>query len=154
MNPQAPQAHDVAPREKIGAWADLPDTQAHPGDGGQRKRLPDTRQSLTRKDEAAGFDVYIQVGFYPDSCVPGELFVKIGKAGSDIGGMFDALATVISISLQYGARWDKIVSKMKRYRFGLDPTDECPSILHAVIVAADAMVRQHAGNHIHGKETK
>jgi hypothetical protein len=129
----------------IDNWKDIRRTKPVQGDGGTRKRLPDTRTALTRKVTVNGaMDVYVTVSFYPRSTVPGELFVKIGKSGSDIGGMFDALAASISIGLQYGAPWGKIVSKMKRYRFGLDPTDECPSILHAVIVAADSLVRQNS----------
>lgn len=139
------QTAPVAPGQAIARWADLPGTEAHKDDGGTRKRLPDTRPAMTRKVEECGFEVYCTVSFYPGSTVPGELFVTIGKEGSDIGAMFDALACQISVSLQYGVPWAKIVEKMRLRRFGINSTNESPSILHAVVVAADSMVRQYAG---------
>jgi hypothetical protein len=130
--------------DMITAWSDLPATPAKPGDGGNRKRLPDTRPALTRKVEACGFEVYLNLGFYPGSSVPAELFITIGKEGSDIGCMFDALACQISVSLQYGVPWSKVVEKMRLRRFGANSTDEVPSILHAVIVAADGLAKSYA----------
>ena len=90
----------------------------------QRKRLPATRPSVTRKARVCGFEVYITVGFFDDGTFngdsnrPGEVFVKISKHGTELSGLMDTAATFLSIALQYGVPWDVLLSKMKHTRFG------------------------------------
>lgn len=80
-----------------------------------RKRLPDTRPSITKKGQQGNFEFYITVGFFPDTEQPGEVFIKIGKHGSDLGIFIDGFCTMVSMSLQYGVPWGKIHGKFKNY---------------------------------------
>src|SRR6185503_2650706 len=60
-----------------------------------RRRLPDTRSALTHKCDVAGHEGYITVGLYEDG-QPGEVFIRIAKEGSTIGGLMDTIATLVS----------------------------------------------------------
>ncbi|RMF42387.1 MAG: vitamin B12-dependent ribonucleotide reductase [Planctomycetota bacterium] len=81
-----------------------------------RKRLPDTRQSITHKFNIAGHEGYLNVGLYPDGR-PGELFITMAKEGSTVGGLMDAFGTAISMSLQYGVPLEVLVHKFSHTRF-------------------------------------
>jgi ribonucleoside-diphosphate reductase alpha chain len=81
-----------------------------------RRRLPDTRRSLTHKFNVAGHEGYITVGLYEDGN-PGELFITMAKEGSTIGGLMDSLGTAISIALQYGVPTESLVTKFTHQRF-------------------------------------
>ena len=81
-----------------------------------RRHMPDTRMSLTHKFEIAGHEGYITVGLYPDGH-PGEVFVQMSKEGSTIGGLMDTVATLTSISLQYGVPLEQLVNKFAYQRF-------------------------------------
>ena len=82
----------------------------------ERRRLPDTRQSLTHKFNIEGHEGYITVGLFADG-TPGELFVTMAKEGSTLSGMMDAFATSISLSLQYGVPMAHLVEKFAHMRF-------------------------------------
>jgi ribonucleoside-diphosphate reductase alpha chain len=81
-----------------------------------RKRMPDTRRSLTHKFEIAGHEGYLTVGLYPDDR-PGEVFIQISKEGSTIGGLMDTVATLTSIALQHGVPLEQLVEKFAYQRF-------------------------------------
>ena len=81
-----------------------------------RRRLPDTRASITHKFDIAGHEGYITVGLFEDSS-PGEVFITMAKQGSTIGGLMDTIATLISLNLQYGVPVDAIVRKFEHMRF-------------------------------------
>jgi ribonucleoside-diphosphate reductase alpha chain len=81
-----------------------------------RKRLPDTRMSITHKFSVEGHEGYINVGLYDDR-KPGEIFVTMAKEGSTISGMMDAFATSISLTLQYGVPLYDLVQKFSHMRF-------------------------------------
>jgi len=81
-----------------------------------RKRLPDTRMSITHKFSVEGHEGYINVGLYDDK-KPGEIFVTMAKEGSTISGMMDAFATSISLTLQYGVPLYDLVQKFSHMRF-------------------------------------
>ena len=82
----------------------------------RRKRLPDTRQSLTHKFNLSGHEGYITVGLYEDGA-PGEVFITMAKEGSTIGGLMDCFGTAISMSLQYGVPLEVLVNKFSYTRF-------------------------------------
>ncbi len=67
----------------------------------RRKRLTNTRRSITHKFNVAGHEGYATFGLYEDGS-PGEVFITMAKEGSTMGGMMDAFGTSISIGLQYG----------------------------------------------------
>jgi ribonucleoside-diphosphate reductase alpha chain len=81
-----------------------------------RRRLPDTRSSLTHRFNVSGHEGYLTVGLYEDGC-PGELFITMAKEGSTIGGLMDCLGTAISVALQYGVPIESLVKKFAHQRF-------------------------------------
>ncbi len=81
-----------------------------------RRRLNDTRESLTHKFNVAGHEGYLIVGLYEDGR-PGELFITMAKEGSTIGGLMDSLGTAISVALQYGVPIESLVTKFAHQRF-------------------------------------
>ncbi len=66
-----------------------------------RRRLPSDRSAICHKFDIAGHEGYIHVGFFEDG-TPGEIFIKMAKEGSTISGLMDTIATLTSLSLQYG----------------------------------------------------
>ncbi len=82
----------------------------------QRRRLPDTRASLTHKFSIEGHEGYITVGLFEDG-TPGELFVTMAKEGSTLSGMMDAFATSVSLLFQYGVPLAHMVDKFGHMRF-------------------------------------
>ena len=93
-----------------------------------RRRLPDTRNAITHKFDLAGHEGYITVGLYEDGA-PGEVFITMAKEGSTIGGLMDTIATLVSVSLQYGVPVDSLVRKFEHVRFepaGMTRNPELP----------------------------
>ena len=82
----------------------------------RRRRLPDTRHSVTHKFNVAGHEGYLTVGLYEDGA-PGELFITMSKEGSTIGGLMDSLGTATSVALQYGVPIESLVGKFSHQRF-------------------------------------
>jgi len=81
-----------------------------------RRKLDDTRASVTHKFSVAGHEGYITVGLYEDR-KPGEIFITLGKAGSTLSGFADAFATAISFALQHGVELRFLVDKFSHVRF-------------------------------------
>jgi len=81
-----------------------------------RRRLPDTRSSVTHKFDIAGHEGYLTVGLF-ESSQPGELFITMAKEGSTIGGLMDAIGTLTSMALQYGVPLEALVKKFAHQRF-------------------------------------
>jgi ribonucleotide reductase alpha subunit len=93
-----------------------------------RRRLPDTRHAITHKFDVAGHEGYITAGLYVDG-QPGEVFITMAKEGSTIGGLMDAIATLVSVSLQYGVPVESLVRKFEHVRFepaGMTRNPEIP----------------------------
>jgi ribonucleoside-diphosphate reductase alpha chain len=93
-----------------------------------RRRLPDTRHATTHKFDVAGHEGYITVGLYEDG-QPGEIFIRMAKEGSTIGGLMDTIATLVSVSLQYGVPVESLVRKFEHVRFepsGMTRNSEIP----------------------------
>jgi ribonucleoside-diphosphate reductase alpha chain len=82
----------------------------------QRRRLPDERHAICHKFDVAGHEGYIHVGFFEDG-TPGEIFIKMAKEGSTISGLMDTIATLTSLSLQYGVPLEALVGKFSHMRF-------------------------------------
>lgn len=83
---------------------------------GQRRRLPDTRESITHKFTISGHKGYFTVGLYPNGD-PGELFISVAKEGSTLGGIFDCFGLAVSIALQYGVPLQEFIDKFSHVRF-------------------------------------
>lgn len=81
-----------------------------------RRRLPDTRQSLTHKFSINGTEGYLTIGKFDDGA-PGEVFIQMAKAGSTINGLMDTVGTLVSLCLQYGVPLETLVQKFSHVRF-------------------------------------
>jgi ribonucleoside-diphosphate reductase alpha chain len=81
-----------------------------------RQKLPDERDAVTHKFSIAGHEGYLTVGLYDDGA-PGEIFLRMAKEGSTISGLMDTIATMTSITLQYGVPLKTLVDKFSHTRF-------------------------------------
>ena len=81
-----------------------------------RKKLPQTRKSVTHKFDISGHEGYLTVGLYENGS-PGEVFVSMHKTGSTIRGLMDSWATSVSLNLQYGIPVDVLFSKFRHQKF-------------------------------------
>lgn len=82
-----------------------------------RKRLPETRASITHKFKIDDSKFYITVGLYADGR-PGEVFLKSGRPmGSFEHGILDGLSILLSIALQYGVPLRVMTGKLLHMRF-------------------------------------
>jgi ribonucleoside-diphosphate reductase alpha chain len=98
--------------KRTGSKADAETVQSRPF----RRRLPDTRQSITHKFSVANHEGYLTVGLYEDG-QPGELFITMAKEGSTVGGLMDVIGTCTSMALQYGVPLITLVDKFRHARF-------------------------------------
>lgn len=105
-----------------------------------RRRLPDSRPSLTHKVEIQGADLYLTAGYYPDTGEVGEIFLNIGKQGSTLKGLLDSWAIMVSIAMQTeDSDLDAIITKFKGA--GFEPSGmtsnpeipECTSLVDYVV---------------------
>ena len=96
-----------------------------------RVRVEQTREGVLRKvPDACGFELYINVNFYPDGR-PSEVFLTIAKKGSIVGGFARAFAVLISVMLQYQIPWEVIYHKLEKMKF--DPMcDQYTSLVDAI----------------------
>ena len=95
-----------------------------------RKRLPDTRKSVTHKFEIGEQEGYITVGLYEDG-KPGEVFIQIAKQGSTLDGLMDALGILVSMTLQYGVPLSALVNKFIHTKFEPSGFTSNNNITHA-----------------------
>lgn len=82
----------------------------------KRRHLPDERPSVTHKFSVAGHEGYLHIGLYPDTRMPGEIFITMAE-GSLVNGLLDTIAALVSIGLQYGIPLDAYVNKFVNMRF-------------------------------------
>ena len=81
-----------------------------------RRRLPKQRPSQTLSFQVGDAEGYLTAGEYPGDGL-GEIFVKLGKQGSTLSGVMDALAISVSLGLQYGVPLEAYVRKFINMRF-------------------------------------
>ncbi len=72
-------------------------------------------------------DVYIIVGEYPNGS-PGEVFIEVGKEGSTLQGVFDAIGILTSLLLQVGVPLPRIADKMIGMKFVPEGKTDNPNI--------------------------
>jgi len=120
LQPVSTQKHKAA-KAKAGAEVSAPSRPF-------RRRLPDTRKSITHKFSVANHEGYLTVGLYEDG-QPGEVFITMAKEGSTIGGLMDVIGTCTSMALQYGVPLIALVDKFRHARFepsGMTSNHEIP----------------------------
>jgi ribonucleoside-diphosphate reductase alpha chain len=98
-----------------------------------RRRLSDTRKSITHKFDIAGHEGYLTVGLFDDD-QPGELFITMAKEGSTIGGLMDGIGTLTSLALQYGVPLEALVRKFAHVRFEPSGFTKNPDIRNAASI--------------------
>ena len=82
-----------------------------------RRKLPNDRMGKIHKFKIGGQTKgYIVCGEFNNGEL-GEIFVNISKQGSTLSGLMDTIATLSSISLQYGVPLKDIVRKMMFQKF-------------------------------------
>ena len=96
----------------------------------QRETLTETREAITHKFEIADQDGYIIVGLYEDGR-PGEVFLKIGKEGSTLGGLLDCVGILTSVALQHRVPLETLVKKFAFVRFEPSGWTNNPEVQHA-----------------------
>ena len=96
--------------------------------------------------------IYIQVGLYPDTNKPGEIFLKADKMGSTISGLLDALSMSISVALQAGVPLEWFVEKMKNLQFSPAGSTNIPGIRKATSIV-DGLARWLEIKFLPSKET-
>jgi ribonucleoside-diphosphate reductase alpha chain len=81
-----------------------------------RHRLQHERSAITHHFAFGGHEGYLSVGFYPNG-QPGEIFIRMAKAGSTIAGLMECFGTVVSVSLQHGVPLKVLCDKLSHTRF-------------------------------------
>jgi len=81
-----------------------------------RRKMSDTRDSITHKFSIEGHDGYITVGLYDDG-TPGEIFLSMAKQGSTVSGLMEAFGRAVSYALQYGVPLPDLVRNFTHMRF-------------------------------------
>ncbi|HEX5481693.1 MAG TPA: hypothetical protein VFZ08_03605 [Terriglobia bacterium] len=81
-----------------------------------RRRLPDERKAVVHHFSVGGHEGYLMVGLYEDG-QPGEIFIRMAKAGSTIAGMMDSFGIAVSLALQYGVPLAILINKFSHTRF-------------------------------------
>ena len=100
----------------------------------ERRRLPDTRESVTHKfvihSGEGDIDGYVIVGLYPDGR-PGEVFLRIAQQGGTVSGFADAWAIAVSLLLQTGTPLEAIIAKFRGSRFEPTGRTSTPGLRYA-----------------------
>jgi ribonucleoside-diphosphate reductase alpha chain len=135
-------AQPLSADKKKTAQAPEPAALAHP----VRKRLPQTRPSMTTSYQVGDAEGYITAGSYPDDGL-GEIFLKTSKQGSTLSGVMDAFAIAVSLGLQYGVPLEAYVSKFINTKFEPSGMTNDPDIRFATSLV-DYVFRRLALDHL------
>ena len=81
-----------------------------------RRRLPDERKAIVHHFSVGGHEGYLMVGLYEDG-QPGEIFIRMAKAGSTIAGLMDSFGIAVSLAIQYGVSLEILIGKFSHTRF-------------------------------------
>jgi ribonucleoside-diphosphate reductase alpha chain len=111
-----------------------------------RKRLPQSRPSITTKFEVGDAEGYITASTYPDDGI-GEIFLKTSKQGSTLSGITDAFSIAISIGLQYGVPLETFVEKFINMKFEPSGMTNDPDVRFASSIV-DYVFRRLALDHL------
>jgi ribonucleoside-diphosphate reductase alpha chain len=103
-----------------------------------RKKLPKERCGHTfeikiyRPNHRNGdLEMFVTVNVFPDTGLPGEIFIKSDRSGSMASGALDAVAMSLSIAWQYGVPFEQSISKFVHMRFepeGMTGDQEFPIV--------------------------
>lgn len=82
----------------------------------KKRNMPTTRNAVVHRFKLADHKGYITAGLFEDGTL-GEVFITMSKEGSTISGLMDAVASLISMSLQYGVPLQAIIDRLEYMRF-------------------------------------
>lgn len=99
----------------------------------QRDALPTRRESVTHKFAIMGHEGYLTIGLHDDGR-PGEIFIKMSKAGSTLGGLVQAFCRAFSLALQFGLPLQEAVNRFKGMRFEPMGSTSNPDIPEALSI--------------------
>ena len=95
--------------------------------GAVKRELPRNRKARTFEFHVADLKGFVTVGEYEDG-TPGELFVRVAKQGSTLGGLMDAFAISVSHGLQYGVPLRSYVKTLSSMSFAPSGMTDDPDI--------------------------
>ena len=95
--------------------------------GAFKRELPRSRRSRTYEFHVADFKGFFTVGEYDDG-TPGELFIRVAKQGSTLGGMMDSFAISVSHGLHYGVPLKSYVKAFSNFSFAPQGSTDDPEI--------------------------
>jgi ribonucleoside-diphosphate reductase alpha chain len=81
-----------------------------------RRRLQDERTAVVHHFSVGGHEGYLIVGLYENG-LPGEIFIRMAKAGSTIAGLMDSFGIAVSLALQYQVPLKVLCGKFSHTRF-------------------------------------
>lgn len=113
---------------------------------GVRRRLPDDATTHRRHFKIGGVGGYIHVGLQEDG-TPGDVFLQISKAGSQLRAWTDVFSVAISLALQYGMPVEEIVEKFSFVSFepsGFTNDPAIPTARSIVDYLARWMAKEYA----------
>lgn len=90
--------------------------QSAPSTRPLRHRLPDERNAVVHYFSVGGHEGYLIVGLYENG-QPGEIFIRMAKAGSTIAGLMDSFGIAVSLALQFGVPLEVLCGKFSHTRF-------------------------------------
>ena len=125
----------------------------------RRLPLPAVRDSKTVKFDIADHKGFATYGFYPDGSM-GEVFLRMSKEGSTLGGLADAWARMVSLGLQHGILPEEIIDTARHHRFeprglafsGHPDVKTAESIPDYIVAVMEKFVEENKGKP--KKETK
>ena len=85
--------------------------------GVHRERLPRKRSAVTHSFNLGGHEAVLTVGVYDDGRC-GEIFLDLGKEGSDVAGWSNAFCIAVSLGLQHGVPIEKFIHTFGGMKFG------------------------------------
>ena len=96
--------------------SDLPSVSIVPMSNDKRRHLPADVSGNRHRFSISGCKGYLMMNEYPDGSL-GEVFLKLGKTGSTVGGLIDGFTQLLSLALQYGVPLDKMIRSFVHTKF-------------------------------------
>jgi hypothetical protein len=114
--PKSPAPAGVDDRTKSADVASESESDLLGPPAANRHRLQNERSSTTHHFAFGGHEGYLTVGFYPNG-QPGEIFIRMAKAGATVAGLMECFGTVVSVSLQHGVPLKVLCDKLSNTSF-------------------------------------
>ncbi len=86
-----------------------------------RTPLPPERKSITHQTRildltGGSYTIFLTAGLYEDGTI-GEIFIRVGKAGSTLNALLDTIGILWSFGLQYGIPLEDLCNKFEATNF-------------------------------------